>query len=765
MSKQRVYIRMIISYLVIFLLPLVINIFILRDIAADTQRSICESVRVNLKHAQESMDDDFREINNIITNLTANNNIHYLATQMNVQSKNVEYSKIKQAQEYIAALQVQTLVEEYYIYFHKPEMIFSPKSIFLNQEQSGFFFSYNGIAPEEWLDMMKENYSQYFFPEGQTMQNVKKQEMFLYVQSLLTATGNHGTFVFPIRSEAVKGLMRDSYISKAGWAYVLDKEGKQILSIPSEKGEFFTVDTSILTENGDVAEILEDGRRMALITVDSEYIGLKYVAVIPKEYIAEEIVHAQQKLFLLMTIIFIVGLCGIVAVSWYKGRKITGIMQLFFSSGSIGEDTPVREDAMEYISKSVKQLIERNEDLREGIRKQEPVTKSLLLERLMMGGMSGTRMKQSLMNFGITLDEKPLLVVLISWNDPKRSDMDLEADESTIYTQLLHNDLEKFFAENKYICSIDIDSLAMILVLDSEYEAVKVDGLQKLTEMYHTYREDYGVNLRIAVSAECRDWKDIGKAYDQACEIMEYRAGSDNDILFYDEYQDKKEYYYYPVTLEERLINAVKTGNTEATREQLRQVYTMNVLERDLSPAMMHFLINDLQCTIYKILHSLGAHVEFDEKDMEQRLENLSNEKDLLNRFQHINQIFKFLSERVVESNREDKNQIVRDIAEYVEKNYQDQEMTLSKIAEAFGYARTYFSRLFKELFDMNFTSYLEKVRIDHACELLRTDMTLEKIAGLTGYNSVYVLRTAFKRMKGMTPNDYRKSQKELTEK
>ena len=43
----------------------------------------------------------------------------------------------------------------------------------------------------------------------------------------------------------------------------------------------------------------------------------------------------------------------------------------------------------------------------------------------------------------------------------------------------------------------------------------------------------------------------------------------------------------------------------------------------------------------------------------------------------------------------------------------------------------------------------------------LAVEKTLEKIAELTGYNSGYVLRTAFKRMKGMTPNDYRKSQRE----
>lgn len=758
MSKGRVYTRMIISYLVIFLLPLVINVFILRDIAAETQSNICESVLVNLKHTQESVDDDIREINNIVTNLAGNGSIHYIATQMTEERKNIEYSKIKQAQEYIAALQVQTLVEEYYIYFHKPKMIISPKSVFLNRESSDTFFSYDGTELNDWLKMMEGNYSRYFFPEAMTTQNIKTQEMFLYVQSLRTDTGNKGTFVFPVRSEAVKSLMEDYYIPQAGWAYVLDGQGNKILSIPSEKGEFLEVDMSLLSDNSGIREITVDNHKMELIYTSSDYIGLKYVAVIPRKYIAEEVSHARRKLMFLTLSVFLIGLCGIGIVSWYKGRKITGIVQMFFSISAGGEEYPVKEDAMEYISQSVKKLIERNRNLREDIVRQEPITRSLLLERLMLGRMSGTRMRQSLENYGVALDGVQLLIVLFSLKEPNVTEIEMEAEESTIYMQLLNNELETFFSERKYICNIDVDTSAMLLVLEHSYEESKEENERRLREMYRKYRVEYGINLCIAVSAVCQEWKDISKAYDQVCEIMEYRADSGKEVLFYDEFVDKKEYYYYPVTLEERLINAVKAGNTEATREQLRQVYTINVLERDLGPAMMHLLINDLQCTIYKIMHGVGNDVDLEEEELNRMLEDLNSEKELLDRFQHINRIFQMLSEKVAKVNLEDKKQIVENIAAYVELNYTDQDMSLSKIAEVFGYARTYFSRLFKELFGMPFTSYLEKVRIDHVCELLHEDITLEKIAGMTGYNSVHVLRTAFKRMKGIAPNDYRKS-------
>ena len=72
--------------------------------------------------------------------------------------------------------------------------------------------------------MLKGHYSEQFFPERMTMQNGKQEERLLFVQSLVTDSGVKGCLVFPIRSEGVKNLMRDAYISQDGWAYLLDKK-------------------------------------------------------------------------------------------------------------------------------------------------------------------------------------------------------------------------------------------------------------------------------------------------------------------------------------------------------------------------------------------------------------------------------------------------------------------------------------------------------------------------------------------------------------
>ena len=50
MKYRKVYIRLIITYLAIFLLPLIINIVMLENLAVSTRENICASVHSNMAH-------------------------------------------------------------------------------------------------------------------------------------------------------------------------------------------------------------------------------------------------------------------------------------------------------------------------------------------------------------------------------------------------------------------------------------------------------------------------------------------------------------------------------------------------------------------------------------------------------------------------------------------------------------------------------------------------------------------------------------------
>ena len=759
MKNRKVYIRLIITYLAIFLLPLIINIITLEDIAESTRNNICINVYTNMNHTMYILDNNFSEINTITVSLTGNSNIRYIATQMDEEDKKVAISRIKYAQEYMSAMQIQTFVEEYYVLFKDTDMVISPDKIYLYQDSLRYFFQYGDLDWEEWKELMKGNYSGYLFPEEITMQNGKKEEMLLFVQSLWTDSGNKGNLIFPIRSEVIKNLMRDAYISRDGWAYFLDKKnGDLILSVPAADGTFELVPEEVLKSGEAIQEVQLNGMGVEVICTDSDYLGLTYVAVLPKDYITLQINQDQRKYLVLIVVVLCIGISSILLVSWKKGKRINSILQLLLTLGAEKErqkQKQMKGDEMEYISNSLMLLIDNNTDLKESIRRQRPITRGLLLERLLRGG-SGTTV-HSLEDYGIYLRGKRLLVVAFLIGGEDTADVGMYAEETVVYKQVLHQGLEELLAGDKYMCDIDMDLCAVICTLEDKFRTSGNSFLEKLERLSEAFWEDYGVKVRIAVSMICEDVTKIVKAYDQVCEMLYYGTVPMKSVIFYEDYQDSKEYYYFPVTLEERLVNAVRLGNTEAMHTQLSEVYQVNVLSRNLNPSMMHFLVNDLQCAIFKALHSLNNSVEIDEEEIFRQLEQLNRENDILLRFNTINSMFKYICDMVNEVNHESSAKQLQEIEGYIRLNYAKFDMSLIKISGDFGYASTYFSKLFKELFGENFATYLEKVRIEKVCDLLKEGKRQEDIAEQTGYNSVYVMRTAFKRIKGMTPNEFRK--------
>lgn len=73
------------------------------------------------------------------------------------------------------------------------------------------------------------------------------------------------------------------------------------------------------------------------------------------------------------------------------------------------------------------------------------------------------------------------------------------------------------------------------------------------------------------------------------------------------------------------------------------------------------------------------------------------------------------------------------------------------------GMSYSYFSRSFKSMMGMSYTEYLTHLRINEADRMLATtDKTVTEIAQQTGFSSDAYLISCFKKIKGLTPGQYR---------
>ena len=105
-----------------------------------------------------------------------------------------------------------------------------------------------------------------------------------------------------------------------------------------------------------------------------------------------------------------------------------------------------------------------------------------------------------------------------------------------------------------------------------------------------------------------------------------------------------------------------------------------------------------------------------------------------------------------------DEQTTVKYLKEYVENNY-IYDISMQEAAEEMGYSDAYFSKLFKQYFNQNFTAYLTEYRIKKAKELLgNTNNSIKDISRMVGYTDSNYFAKIFKRIVGEIPSKYREN-------
>lgn len=105
-----------------------------------------------------------------------------------------------------------------------------------------------------------------------------------------------------------------------------------------------------------------------------------------------------------------------------------------------------------------------------------------------------------------------------------------------------------------------------------------------------------------------------------------------------------------------------------------------------------------------------------------------------------------------------DNSSLPRELLSYLQQNYLDK-ISLQELAAHFHLSEKYVSRYFKKQFHLNFTQYLNHLRLTHARNLLETtDLPITDIALCSGFPSVSYFIRSFKSNYGVTPRKYRVS-------
>lgn len=95
-----------------------------------------------------------------------------------------------------------------------------------------------------------------------------------------------------------------------------------------------------------------------------------------------------------------------------------------------------------------------------------------------------------------------------------------------------------------------------------------------------------------------------------------------------------------------------------------------------------------------------------------------------------------------------------------IQKKYKDKDYSAKKLAEDLGTNTRYISAVVNVRFHMNYTSFVNKFRIEEAMTLLvdkrYQDLNMEDISDMVGFANRQSFYAAFYRINGITPREYK---------
>ncbi|NLM01403.1 MAG: AraC family transcriptional regulator [Treponema sp.] len=209
-----------------------------------------------------------------------------------------------------------------------------------------------------------------------------------------------------------------------------------------------------------------------------------------------------------------------------------------------------------------------------------------------------------------------------------------------------------------------------------------------------------------------------------------------------------------------------------------------------VEPGVLHRAINEKSCQLYNIYFNckddkyfslvlpilqklnkkFGVLIQIAQKDRNEIVKNFFEiAKEFIEKKENYENValakLLQLLTLVSRSNEEKKILLEKSFAQkkceeimtYLSNNFFEQ-VTLNEVAENFGITPSYLSRFFKKTTQFSFIEYLNILRINHACKILKnTDKKIIDIAFESGFGSVTQFGRIFKSFTGTSPNIYRR--------
>ncbi len=316
---------------------------------------------------------------------------------------------------------------------------------------------------------------------------------------------------------------------------------------------------------------------------------------------------------------------------------------------------------------------------------------------------------------------------------------------------------------NKYAGKFTADSLSAFIEEDTIILLINSDfaGGNNINERILEFAEFIKKELEeksdflfaIGIGRKYDDLKGLIFSYKEALNACTTGHFLGEDITHIDNIvMLKKDIPIFISEMEDKLIKKVKNKELDSFNISFNRIIN-SIIDERLEPEIIKTRVMELFFRILRAIEDKRLVTKLAE--YQEGILEVETREELIDITGNIsNKIFTVLQRNFAsEDNKEEINRAL----EYIEANYQ-KDLTLEEIAGEAGLSIYYFSHLFKEEVGYSFVTYLNKLRINKAKQLLlENKLNIAQVGYNVGYNDPNYFTRVFKEHEKMTPSKYRK--------
>lgn len=776
-KRKSIIFAWLISYTAVVFFPILMSVILYREASSNLKSEINRVNDALLKQVRDTIDTQIERMKRLDTEITWNVRVQDLF-YTNKKDNEAQYAAYQIVNEFKIYQTSYPTINDFYVTWDKQKNVLCPGSVRDYHVAFNTFHNTEAMTYEEWEQVVLRAVGNRFIILPYSNAESSKQSL-AYVTHMPGGTRGKisGTVVVMTDVAWFKKAIENILGFSKGQLFIMDESDHVLISNSNEPPTQEILGKLKQAEDG-LSPTLTASAQSEVFYIKSEVSGLKYVSVIPSQIYWQKAEYVRR--FTYISIICSIIGAGLLTL-FFMRRNYSPIRKLVqvLSTNDTEKNVHLRENELGFIQKAVINALTEKEQISLQLQKQSHILRSNMLNRLLKGRLDAhIPNSEAFTKFNIQFESDDFAVILFYAEDVESfflgyPEIDLQNKNRLLYF-ILTNVVEELVGQKRhhgYVTELD-EMLACIVNFTQEDQELRKKDLRWITsEAQQFLSERYKIQLTLSYSGVHSTLAGIAQAYQEALDAMEYKLVlGKTEIISFDEIQPDvltKEQlgYYYPLQVEQQMINFIKVGDFDKASTVLKEITERNFNRPLASITLARCVMFNLISTMIKTINEIGGMEDSFLAKNPRWMEQIAACGTIKEMYEQLTFLLREVCEYAslkLESNvtkvkAESLRGLVAEVMDYVHENYHDMNLNVNMIGKQFDLKPSYLSQLFKNQTGESLLDYIGKYRIEKAKQFIREKpIPIAEIAKLVGFNEAATFIRVFKKYEGITPGKYK---------